>query len=161
MMIARALALLAVMLLPNTAFAQAFGFTMGMPLEELTVIEQVPSTMNYRYAVVPPTPNPRLENYSAVVTPQDGLCQVIGATPNETEFRAKQLWDILYVALRSVYGDGTRTSEREVIFGKTTPPVMAAALRIGRNGTTVMVEYIFANYASCAINGMKLDQTGL
>ncbi len=153
--------LVALMLFPTPAFAQAFGFTMGTPLEELGASQQVPGKMNYRYVVTPPTPNPRLENYSAVVTPQDGLCQVIGATPNETPERAEQLRDILYVALKSVYGEGTKTSEREIIFGNTSPPVMAAALRIGRNGTTVVVEYIFSNYASCSINAMKLDQTGL
>ena len=85
----------------------------------------------------------------------------MGATPNETVERAEQLRNILQTALEAVYGQGTRLSDRETAFFNTTPPVMAAALRIGRNGTTVMIEYVFSNYASCSINAMKLDQTGL
>lgn len=160
-MIVRTALLFVALLLPNPAFAQAFGFTMGTSLEELETVQQVPGKANYRYVVVPPTPNPRLENYSAIVTPQDGLCQVMGATPGETPERAEQLRGILHTALQAVYGEGTKISERETVFGNTTLPVMAAALRIGRNNTTVMVEYVFSNYASCSINAMKLDQTGL
>lgn len=143
------------------AFAQAFGFNMGMTLEELDVVQEIPGAANYRYVVVPPTPNPRLENYAAIVTPQDGLCQVTGATPTDNPERAEQLHGILETALKSVYGEGTKMSDREIIFGRTTPPVMAAALRIGRNGTTVVVEYIFANFASCSLNMQKLDEAGL
>ncbi|WIY53788.1 hypothetical protein O9Z70_04390 [Devosia sp. YIM 151766] len=160
-MIVRTALLFVALLLPNPASAQAFGFTMGTSLEELEAVQQVPGKANYRYVVVPPTPNPRLENYSAIVTPQDGLCQVMGATPGETPERAEQLRSILHTALQAVYGEGTKISERETVFGNTTPPVMAAALRIGRNNTTVMVEYVFSNYASCSINAMKLDQIGL
>lgn len=61
--------------LPLPALAQPFGIQAGTPLRQLEVIKEVGP---FEYKVKAPRPHPEFESYVVIVTPGQGVCEVLG-----------------------------------------------------------------------------------
>ena len=68
-------ALAAILALPNPAFAQAFGISMGDQIASISIQEDLGNNL-YRIAV--PSPHPEFETYVLEATPETGACMVRG-----------------------------------------------------------------------------------
>lgn len=101
-------ALLIGIIVAGPATAQAFGVRMGAPVREYGGKRPAGVDNPYYFSIDVPKPNGEFESYSALATPQTGICKVsaIGKTHENDAYgtEAKSAFSSLRLALRSRYG---------------------------------------------------------
>ena len=87
--------------------AGPFGLSQGMPLSSLKVVRKLSDGM---YSITVPNPNSGFEIYTAVLTPQDGLCKIVALGKDFDNDRygssAREKYAELKEFLDQKYGEG-------------------------------------------------------
>jgi hypothetical protein len=115
----RLMAALALVCMAGTnAYAQAFGATAGMKLEEFSNVRNLPDPELFE--VAPPAPNPLFKDYAAAIGPRIGLCSIKGNTVDlGSEAAQLNLYRQLEVTLQEAYGPASASTALWTAFYKS------------------------------------------
>jgi len=102
----------AVLVVGGQAQAAGFGIKMGTPLSALKVVADLHVTGPVKaYSVSVPNPNSEIESYTVYLTPQTGVCKVVGIGITHKDdndgTEVRNAFDRLEKSLTTKYGEPT------------------------------------------------------